>query len=488
MQRIGIVVALFSGLLATAASAVDVRSAASAQAEGIRLHATATRRVNAVYHAACLAESLACTRDVFENFWKTKLNWQEADAAAISGWRLIMKAVSDRAPAQPVAPMFLNAPQFHPAQSAREAILVAALEARTAPEFRQRTRGRLSLSQADRLWSTIDYVQGRVAPLWPPDLNSLDARMRAVESAAAKTDMPGLVAEMAGFLEAQLPRPDIYVDGIIAPDPKSSSYGATQIGGHLLVELVDAMPAEDIVSGALHELTHYIYNLGPPAKHFALVDYFVQRGGPSAVGLYTYLNEAIASATQGVHTGRLREPQQEDKQYAHPYIAPLSSATVPLLDAALRRRETLFSGFAARYIEGGIAALEGKVTDPRFVLAQAAAIVSNEDDQRLASSYFSTMFPHASARQPDESLVAPYPELSVVRFVRYDALDAVRLPAHADLLKLRKHRAFCYATRRGQVSWRVILAGRDVAAIDAAIARLGELSKWPGEGVLFTID
>src|SRR5262245_44896992 len=126
---IGKASAVVASLLVVVALSLAVRPWATPQSGALHLHASAGKRVNAVYHAGCLAESLACTREVFDTFWKTKLKWTDADAAAIANWRQVLKAVSDNAPPQPAAPILLNSPQFHPAQSARETVLVAALEA-----------------------------------------------------------------------------------------------------------------------------------------------------------------------------------------------------------------------------------------------------------------------------------------------------------------------------------------------------------------------
>src|SRR5688572_4714946 len=51
-------------------------------AQRVDLRVDLKERVNAVYHLACLAGSIACTTEVFERFWKQRLGWTEADEAA----------------------------------------------------------------------------------------------------------------------------------------------------------------------------------------------------------------------------------------------------------------------------------------------------------------------------------------------------------------------------------------------------------------------
>jgi hypothetical protein len=461
-------------------------SSVHGRSDALRLRVRVSTRANAVYHTLCLAKSWSCSRSIFEQWWQARLGWTAADESAIDDWRQIMKAVSDGAPPSPAAPILLNAPQFHPSQAARELVLSAALESPTADVFSRRTRTVLSQAQADRLIATIDHVERRLKGS-AAETASIERRLRQVEDAAARVQMPQMAAAMAGFLEAKLPSSDIYIDAIVPPDPKSSSYRATQIGSHLVVEMVDSVEPAAIVSVALHELTHYMYDHAARERHFALVDEFMRLDTPASTGLYTYLNEAVASAAQGVLARRQGEHEDADKAYNHPYIAPLAAATVPILDDALRRGSTLFAGFAAPYAAAGAAALGARVTQPRFVLSQAAIVASDTDeDQRLADTYLSTMYPQASVRLPDESLLTMYPELNVIRFVRGDGIATIGLAAERD--RLIAHRAFAYALRRGRKGWTCVLGGRDAAAIKDAIGKLGDLPELTSEGLLFTID
>ena len=461
-------------------------SSSHAQSDTLHLRARVSGRVNAVYHLACLAGSLTCSRSIFEQWWKTGLGWTATDESAIDDWRQTLKAVSDSAPPRPAAPMLLNAPQFHPSNVARELVLTAAIESPTSEAFSWRTRTVLSRPQADRLIGSIDHIERRLKAS-RDDTATIERRLRRVQETAGRMQMPAMAAAMAAFFEAKLPSSDIYIDAVIPPDPKSSAYSATQIGGHLVVEMVDSAEPADVVSIALHELTHYMYDHASREKHLALVGQFMGLDTPASTGLYTYLNEAVASAAQGVLLRRRGEHEDPDKAYDHPYIAPLGAATVPLLDDALRRRGTLFSRFAAPYAAAGAAALGGKVNQPRFVLSQTAIMVSDSDeDRRLAETYLSTMSPQSSARMSDESLLKRYPELNVVRFARPDDIDAVGLSAERD--RLLGHRAFGYALRRGRKAWTCVLGGRDAAAIRDAIAHLGELPELTSEGLLFTIE
>jgi hypothetical protein len=142
---------------------------------------------------------------------------------------------------------------------------------------------------------------------------------------------------------------------------------------------------------------------------------FVRSDAQSFAGLYTYLNEAVATAAPGLTA--TTDPEPSDQSYNHPYIQPLSIATGPLLKDAIARRETIFSGFAERYIAAGTARLKGKLWEPQFVLSQVALLLP-DDSERITPAFYGALIPRASAQFGSEVDVKAFPELSVVRFVR----------------------------------------------------------------------
>jgi len=455
----------------------------------LQLRTDASRRVNAVYHLACLASSISCTRQVFERFWHGELGWTPADQAALDEWRHVMADVADRAPPRSGAPLLLNTPAFHPAQASRGLVFVAAVESRSARELHERSRGILSAQAASRLAATIDHFEHRVEPWWRSDSlrrRAVDERLGRVADHARRSGMLRVMAEVAAFLEAEAADSVLYLHAIIPPEPSSEEYSATQSGSHFFVEAVDVATTGAFVHGAVHELTHYLYDSAPTEKHVGLVREFAESGAMSFAGLYTYLNEAIAVAAQGLYADRQRESGSDTGGYKHPYIQPLGAATRPLLREAIARRRTLFSGFATPYIAAGMAALGSKVQEPRFVLGQVGLLVS-EDGDRLSAAYYQTMFPQASARFRTLAELEAFPDLNVVRFVRYDDLDrlADRIP---ELVTLRARSGFAYAIKRGRRSYTYILAGRDADSIVEVITKLGALQRLTTEGLLLLLD
>ena len=458
----------------------------AADPEQLRLHIDSAQRVNAVYHLACLAESIACTKDVFERFWKNRLGWTANDQVVLDSWRQVMTEITNSAAARSPAPLLPNTPRFHPGQAARQTVMVAAIESRSPQDLLRRSAGTLSVQNAARMNQAIDHFERRIRSWWRSERRqSIQRRLRDVEQHARRTGMPGAVAQVGGFLEADLPNRDVYVHAITAPEPQSKDYMATQFGNHFVIEMVDEATTDGIVGIAMHELTHYLYDRAPREQHLALLEEFVQSRAPSFAGLYTYLNEAIAGAAPGL----LKEEREEDpadESHLHPYQHPLGNATLPLLKEAITQRRTQFSDVAKPYIAAGAVALNEKLRQPQFVLAQVALLLP-EDSGRFTEAYFETMFPKASVQFRDEAQLVTFPDLSVVRFVRYDALGsfADTIP---NVFSLRANRGFAYALNRGRGASTYVLAGRDTDAIVDLIRKLATIESLTSDGLLFTLD
>jgi hypothetical protein len=456
-------------------------------AQRIELRVDLSERVNAVYHLACLADSISCTKEVFERFWKGRLGWREADAAAVGTWRDTMTKLTNSA--RPRAPALLlpNTQRFHPGQAGRTAAIVAAIESGSARDLPRRSAGVLDAETGAAIARAVDHVERRLRPWFRTTARRrVEARVNRVTTSARQGRFTETATQMTAFLEAELPDPILYVHAIPGPEPASEDFTATQLGNHFLIEVVDTATADDVVSGAVHELTHYIYDRAPAEKHRALIEEFVESGAASYSGLYTYLNEAIAIAAHGLHADKNGETPDDAKAYRHPYIAPLGTAAVPLLKSAISKNATLFDGFASAYIAVGAAVLKDKLAEPRFVLAQVGLLLPDRADA-MRAAYFRNMLPQASAQFRTEDELAGFPELNVVRFARYDELGALG-ERIAGVDALRMHRGFAYALPRGRTARTYLLAGRDDDSIAEVIERFANLGALPAEGLVVSLD
>ena len=454
----------------------------------IELHVDLNERVNAVYHLACLARNISCSADAFERFWKVRLGWTDTDEAALDLWRRTITEVSSAAaPDRPPSPLLPNTPRFHPTQVARTAVIVAAIESASVDDLRRRAGGVLNTQSAAGVKGAVDHIERRIRSWFRTTGRRLvEHRVGQVKDAARRRRFVDATTQMATFLETELSDPNVYLHVIVGPEPQSTDSAATQLGRHFVIEVVEATTANDIVEGATHELTHYLYDRVPGAKHLALIETFVTSKAESAAGLYTYLNEAVAIASQALLADQSDEASDDDGSYRHPYIAPLGRAAIPLVRAAVANKRTLHEGFASSYIAAGTAALKEKLLQPQFVLAQVGLLFPDNSDA-IRTAYFRTMFPQGSAQFREERELDAFPDLSVVRFERYDALGPLtgRIPG---LASLRNHRGFAYTIPRGRGARTYLLAARDTEAIVDVIERLAGMERLPPVGLLFTVD
>jgi hypothetical protein len=211
-------------------------------AQRVDLHVDLKQRVNAVYHLACLAGSIACTKDVFERFWKERLGWTEADEAALDLWRQTMMVVTNEAKPRPPAPLLPNTPRFHPAQAARTAVIVATIESVSMRDLRRRSHDVLSAENAARVKRAVDHFERRIRSWFRTTASrAVERRVGQVRQVARLNRLAETTARMAAFLQAELPDSNVYVHAIAGPEPQSKDFTATQFGNHFVVEVVDAV-------------------------------------------------------------------------------------------------------------------------------------------------------------------------------------------------------------------------------------------------------
>lgn len=214
------------------------------------------------------------------------------------------------------------------------------------------------------------------------------------------------------------------------------------------------------------------------------MEQFIVSGAPSAAGLYTYLNEALAIASQELRPSN--EPRTEEDSYRHPYIPHLGAAAIPLVRDAVAGKRTLFDGFVPGYVAAGRAALKDELVRPPFVLAQVGLQLP-DDATAIRAAYVEKMIPQALAQFSNEREADAFPDLNLVRVVRYGELGSLS-GAIADLAALRGHRGFVYAIPRGRGGHTYVVAGRDDTALIDAIGRLAALPALEPGGLVLSLD
>lgn len=457
----------------------------------MRLHIDASLRTNAVYHLACLGGSLGCSRDIFARFWKDRVQESVNDRQTVTAWQRLLSKAVDRAPAVKPSPLLISAAPFHPDQLTQSQVIAGLFETRSAATLQRRAPG-LSRTDATELIGLVDRVERRLRPWWRAEGERwVTARIRGVAETARRTNMMQALGQMAPFLESAPPSRDAYVHAIAPPEPESRDAKATAILNHLPLELVAAVSDPNaIIHGAVHELTHYLYDYIPPEKHVALVTEFVASDAPSVVGIYSYLHEAIAISAQGLYSDLVTNgeagAEEEDTAYKHPYISALADVALPLVRAAVVRNEHLVGGFARAYIAGAVTRLGGRRNELPFVFAQAV-FVTTRAPRGFIDAFQRTLFPVGWVRVDDLTEAHAFPDANLVQFATYEELGVSTEPLW---LQLRDtHRGFAVASPRGRGGgYHLLVAGRADDDILAVIEKLGSVDALAGPGLVVGID
>jgi hypothetical protein len=366
-------------------------------------------------------------------------------------------------------------------------VIHAALESRSLSEFQRRTQRWLSPDEAARLQHVMAYFRGRLRPWWrTTGHNAVKARVRLAEKELRSDKVVALAREMAAFVEADSPAREIYVHIIPGPEAKSDAASGTFVANHCFVEVTDAATPDGIASVGIHELTHYLYETAQARKHLELMQQFVRAEVPHASAFYALLNEALATAVQGLigeRSRRSHEAKSDEGEYRHPFIPRLGHSTVPVLKEALAKRSTLYQGFSQGYLREANRELRSDVTNPKFFLTSAAILPTDKG----ASAYevFLTEFQPVSFITSDQWRLFPY--LNLVFLHAYDELGAFST-AFPDLAAHTNRRGFAYMGSRDGHATLCILAGADAGAIADVVRAFARLQFVSSSGLLLSID
>lgn len=499
----------------------------------IAIHVSDTAQL--AYQLDCLAGLERCARARIEALWTEQLGWQQGDDDMLAAWSAIAQRyhTSIRLPPDPTdasagAPgVFPTAPRQI---ALRDKLRQAAFLAGDVAAYHRQVSLLMTPADAARMSAVLAHFAPRFAPWWQQQAGPTRAFARDLAALLARPDVAGWIADAASFYGVQLAgNPRVHVHLVMLPasasaDPAHGGTVAEQIENHSVLEVLPGEVAAARAPVLLHELCHFFYRSMDPDAHERMMATLLGPGsgsgsGPGsgvAVGALHLLDESVAAALgNGVAAERI-DPQRFQRRMAQPrglyddaWIDPVAKALVPALARLLGRGETIHgSAFAAAYLAAYAAALGDRGHAPALRLRTAAVLLDiaaegagGEDLDPIlralrehlgvAAMYASAPIDAAASR---EALHA-YPALSGLIAVRYAHLEQLadwQIPAQAGLLaRLRglaqQHRAFVYELRRSPRASVYIVAGRDAAAIAAAIARLSELGRTAG-GVIATLD
>jgi hypothetical protein len=474
-------------LIAVSACCLALAASAIPRAYSPKFHCDASESANAVYHLACLAGNIPCTKPVFERFWRDKLQLTAADQSEFDAWTAIMTKVANAAPPPKPAPYIGNTRTFYPDVDAQHSVIRAAVESRSLSDFQRRARSWLNGDDAARLQIATERVRERLRPWWQAiGQNAVKGHLGQVHKKLRSQEISQLAGEVAGFVEADRPARDIYFHAIPGPESDPNAANATFVWNHCFMEVIASATPDAIASVGMHELTHYLYDTAPAARHAALMQQFDQAEVPHASALYALLNEAIACAVQGLlaeRTPKANESKADDDGYPHSFIKRLCKSTVPVLSESLAKRSTLYQGFSPLYIRESNRELGDDVRDPKFFLV-SAAILPTDTVASAYDVYLRELQPVTYIRSDRWRL---FPYLNLVLMFAHDELRGLST-AFPEVGSYTNKRGFAYmGTRQGKASV-CILSGRDAAAVTDVVKAFAKLTSVPPSGLVLSID
>ena len=443
-----------------------------------------TEFATAVFHVNCLTGAIPCSKTAIETFWRDDLHWTAEDDRQLQRWSRAVQSATDRQPRGPESPFVPSATAFYPRLAAARAIIAAALDSRSAAEFRSRARTLASPVELAHLAATLEHFDRRLHPWWKTKAEPMTpAPMRSLQARLNQPDIRLLAARLSRFTESAISSGDFHVHLVPRTDSVEGSNG-TVVGRHVLIELNHQYDPKFSPSIVLHEFTHALFNAAPPERHRELIRAFADAPQPQSQALYALLNEELATAVQALV---IHDPAVTAADlYNHPFIGRIALATAPLLQAALDNGGTLFDGFPDAYLRAGTAEMRDEAASPRFILSSVALAPIGDLD--LAIDAFHEGFSAVNGAGFGDR--DRYPELNIVFLITYDKLGTLDGNSwEGELAALSKsHRGFAFSAPRNRKGRIYVLAARDEATLVEVVRLLAAMRSGVPDGLVVGVE
>jgi hypothetical protein len=445
----------------------------------LQFHFDASEFVNAVYHTACVTGRLHCSHDLYQRFWNEKYQATPEDRSRFDEFGKIFDDLESAAAPAPPTLFLPNDFANFPAPRVRQRMVAAALGSKSAAEFRRRAAATATPAQTERLAAILEHFQRRLRPWWVATGQPIvKQRLAGIERRFRALGVPGLAAEVAGFLETRPDFRNYYLHVVPSPEYDGKEAMGTAASNQFCLEILREFNPDDFAWVAVHEFTHSIYDQAPQDRKDALMRQFVESGDPSAHPFYMYLNEAMATGVELLLMDR--QGKKLDDPYSELYVPRLGKAVLPLLRTALAERRTLYGGFTESYLAAGRRAL-GEEADQLQFRFSCVALLGDDD---IRDAFLKQL--------PLRYVVKSQQEWS--RFARLDGIllapyDQIRFGGGDPEIEglMRTHRGFVYIRRKGEHT-DVFMLGRDKAAVEELGKMWAASKERAREGLIYAID
>lgn len=441
----------------------------------------------------------------YRRFWKDKFDWNAQDDQQLERWIELSKRYR-RQSLSPIgdSPYPVNCPTPYSSNSGvarNQNVRIAALEATDLRDYQQRLLQAIPPRDAVKFGLIVAHFDPRFQKWWrSKGENAGEELVLNFKDAMHEYAMAELAQQLAAFTEAQLnPDHEVTFHLMVRPARYGDGIAGTQIRNHMIAEMGQREHAAPRLSLLMHELMHHFYDSAPVEKHTALVRTFLEAPEPHSMGLYTYLNEAIATAVGILVDARVQTPQRlvghlaDDRRVSLDRTAAKLAIGIYLnLEKHLRQRRTLFDGFAPIYIASGCKALGDFALGPQLELASRTIIVRNPRALPAMNEFVKRV--HAITTLAGRRPLIEYQQLSGVVFLLTGELQWLLgttgiIPKEARAL-IRKasaqNAAFVFGARRSNKAGVYVLIGDDQESL-RAVQRQFAANQKPFAGVRFAI-
>ncbi len=297
----------------------------------------------------CLAGAYQCSVAATKALWQRELHWSDDDQKALEAWRIEFDRLQDVSRALDAADAPI--PLVGDLQWSLQQRLVYALISATNERELESSITTLLGAHAVAGWvAPLHSIRPRFDAWWQKQGAALaSAFAKQLAEVTKKKNLTVLAEQVLHFYNPPLTGPQRVTFHLIprlqTPDDRHGTHtSATVIDTAADVEFLPTEAASDRVDVVLHELFHFFFSARSLEQHLALVKAFSASSQPEAMGLYTLLDEGLATAFgNGLVAQRVTPPAE----FALALATPGRFYASDDIDAVGKR----WFGGAARWLE-----------------------------------------------------------------------------------------------------------------------------------------
>lgn len=483
------VVFAFVMLIATqtvwADSSVGIKSGDFAIQIGARAQA------NLIYQIDCLARTITCANEAYEQLWKGQLGYDQEDARRLKEWASLRGAIQqDGRGGDPTLPVKSSVPIFGAREdSPWNKLRWAEFSAADAGELTRVWASSTSAETAARLSTIAEHFRPRFATWWAAHEVELTAFVPGIEAAMRKGRAGELLNAAARFYRSDLGDRRVFLHLYLQPKRPVPNTRATRIGAHMTIEVVPGERPADRVDVMVHELAHHVFGCMPPERKAALADALL-RTGSAGVPAWNLFDEVQATVIGNILTARNVLTAEEFQKivdrpksfYADEMIDLGARATQSLFERALAKSGRMTPSFAADFVAALRTGLGARLDTPALQLRNMVLNVDSDASpwrakfrKVISSSSVWTISELGGANVIEK--LDRFPGLSVVAFATADKVAQLARGAKSfgvtpDVLTaaLGASRGVVHVSQRTAQAFAFIFIARDNAAMDGLIA------------------